>query len=62
MDQPLDSQPLFKHPWLIAAAMFTALALATGGALYVRPLSGDMQAAHAQSAAAVASAVLAVPG
>jgi hypothetical protein len=42
--------------------MFTALALATGGALYVRPLSGDMQAAHAQSTAAVASAVLAVPG
>jgi len=58
----MDSQPLFKHPWLIAAAMFTALAVATGGALYVRPLSGDMQAAHAQSKAALASAVLGIAG
>ena len=58
----MDSQPLFKHPWLIAAAMFTVLALATGGALYVRPLSGDMQAAHAPSKAALASAVLGIAG
>ena len=58
----LNSQPLFKHPWLIATAMFTVLALATGGALYVRPLSGDMPAAQAHGNAALPAALLGVRG
>ena len=58
----MDSQPLFKHPWLISTAMFTVLALATGGALYVRPLSGDMPAAQAHSNAALPPAWLGVRG
>jgi hypothetical protein len=62
VDKSVSSQPLFKHPWLIAAVMLSVLAIATGGALYVRPLSGDMQAAQAASKAAAAPAVLGVFG
>jgi hypothetical protein len=56
------SAPLFRHPRLIAAMMIAVLAVLVGGALYVRPLSGDLQAAHAQSKPAVAPAVLDVSG
>jgi non-ribosomal peptide synthetase component E (peptide arylation enzyme) len=47
------SEPLFRHPRLIAATMIAVLALLVGGALCVRPLSGDLQAAHAQSKASL---------
>ena len=54
------NQPLFRHPRIIATAMIALLAVLVGGALYVRPLSGDPPAAQAQSKAAVAPAVLGV--
>jgi uncharacterized UPF0146 family protein len=47
----MNSEPLFRHPRLIAAAMLTALAVAVGGALYVRPLSGDAPQAQNKSSA-----------
>jgi hypothetical protein len=58
-----DPRPLFPHRGLIAAAMLAVLAVVTGAALYVRPLSSDAQLAHAQGkAATTVSAVLGVRG
>jgi hypothetical protein len=37
--------PLFKHKRLIAVAMLGILAALSAGALYVRPLSGDLATA-----------------
>jgi hypothetical protein len=48
-----EDRPLFAHPRLIAAGLIAVLALATGGALYVRPLSGETQAARMQGGAIV---------
>jgi hypothetical protein len=57
-----DPRPLFPHRGLIAAAMLSILAIVTGAALYVRPLS-EAQPAHAQGkAATTVSAVLGVRG
>jgi hypothetical protein len=42
--------------------MLSVLAIVTGAALYVRPLTSDAQLAHAQGKAATASAVLGVRG
>jgi len=49
------SRPLFRHPRLIAATMIAALTVLVGGALYVRPLSGELQAAHSRAAVAPAA-------
>jgi hypothetical protein len=57
-----DARPLFLHPRLIAAAMLLVLGVLTGAALYVRPLSGEPQASHAQGKAETVSAVLGVRG
>jgi len=56
-----DPRPLFPHRRLIAAVMVGVLAVVTGAALYVRPLS-EAQPAHAQGNAATVSAVLGVRG
>jgi hypothetical protein len=47
LQMPGDA-PLFRHPRLIAAGLIAALAVATGGALYVRPLSGEMRTARSE--------------
>ena len=57
-----DPRPLFAHPRLIAAALLIALSAVTGAALYVRPLSSDVQLARGQAGAAPISAILAVRG
>jgi hypothetical protein len=36
-----EQTPLFRHPRLMAAVMLVVLAVVTGSALYVRPLSGQ---------------------
>jgi hypothetical protein len=54
---PTDARPLFKHPRLLGAAMLVVLALVTGAALYVRPLSAETS--QAQSAAMPVSAAIA---
>jgi hypothetical protein len=57
-----DSRPLFPHRGLIAAALVGFLTVVTSAALYMRPLSGDMQPARAHGNAASISAVLGVRG
>jgi len=57
-----DSRPLFPHRRLIAAALVAFLTVVTSGALYMRPLSGDMPAAQVRGNAAIISAVLGVRG
>jgi hypothetical protein len=57
-----DSRPLFAHSRLIAAALVGFLTVVTSAALYMRPLSGDLQPARAHGNAAITSAVLGVKG